>query len=209
MRHLLAASAPALILVLAACSSKPTAAEEPPATPVASDGGAADTVTGDENASDAAAGTKPMVMPVGTPPVLEPEGLGELRIGKAVPAGSGWRDLAAKDPDVCHIFESGDFPGVYAIVENGKVRRITAGEEAGVTLADGIGVGASEAAVKAAYPGFKSEPHAYDSDPAKYLTDPAAGERHPGLRFEIGQDGKVSLIHAGTMPDLTYVEGCA
>ena len=31
----------------------------------------------------------------------------------------------------------------------------------------------------------------------------------PALNFEIGRDGKVSIVHVGTAPVLQYVEGCA
>lgn len=203
MKHLIAV--PALALALAACSSKPSAgAVEPSATP-----GPVETGTVAEVDEDALAGVEPMVMPVGAPPVLEPAGLGDLQIGKAVPADSGWAEHGVQVSDSCRIVTSPDYPGVYAIVAKGTVRRITVGGTSGVTLADGIGLGASEAAVKAAFPGFRAEPHAYDGDPAKYLTQPGADRHHPGLRFEIGQDGKVRLIHAGTMPELGYVEGCA
>ena len=44
---------------------------------------------------------------------------------------------------------------------------------------------------------------------AKSLTAPGASATNPALRFEIGEDGKVSLIHVGLMPQLEYVEGCA
>ena len=57
--------------------------------------------------------------------------------------------------------------------------------------------------------GFREEPHKYVDAPAKYLTAPNADSGGPALRFEIGQDGKVSLIHVGLMPVLAYVEGCA
>ena len=52
-------------------------------------------------------------------------------------------------------------------------------------------------------------PHKYGAAPAKYLTAPNAPSGDSALRFEIGSDGKVSLIHVGTMPVLAYVEGCA
>lgn len=103
---------------------------------------------------------------------------------------------------------SPDFPGVYAIVEEGEVRRITVGRQSKVRLPEGIGTGASEAEVRAAYAGFREEPHKYVESPAKYLTAPNAPGGDPALRFEIGRDGKVSLPHVGTMPILGYVEGC-
>lgn len=56
---------------------------------------------------------------------------------------------------------------------------------------------------------FPATPHKYEEAPAKYLTAPNVASGEPALRFEIGRDGKVSLIHVGTMPVLGYVEGCA
>ena len=150
--------------------------------------------------------------PADAPPaanVLALEGLGSLRVGQAVPAGSGWAERGAQISDECRTFSSPEFPGVYAIVEDGKVRRITVGERSDVTLVEGIGSGATEARVRAAFPGFRETPHAYVDAPAKYLTAPNAAGGDPALRFEIGADGKVSLVHVGTMPALGYVEGCA
>jgi hypothetical protein len=141
--------------------------------------------------------------------VLTLEGLGALRIGQAVPAGSGWAERGGQIPGGCRTISSPDFPGVHAIVEDGKVRRITIGERSNVKLAEGIGTGATEAAVRAAFPGFREAPHEYGEAPAKYLTAPNAPGGDPALRFEIGANGKVSLIHVGTMPVLGYVEGCA
>ncbi len=76
-------------------------------------------------------------------------------------------------------------------------------------LVEGIGVGSSERDVRKWFAGFRAEPHQYESAPAKYLTAPNAASGDPALRFEIGADRKVSLIHVGTMPVLGYVEGCA
>ena len=104
---------------------------------------------------------------------------------------------------------SPDYPGVYAIVEGGAVRRISAGQRSSIKLAEGLGVGATEADVKKWFPSFRVEPHKYEAAPAKYLTAPNAPSGDSALRFEIGSDGKVSLIHVGTMPVLGYVEGCA
>ncbi|MEJ2408313.1 MAG: hypothetical protein P8Y58_00280 [Novosphingobium sp.] len=205
MKHLSAATA--LVLTLAACSSRPsTSAGEPAATSVPT---AAETGMAVEDNEAVLARAEPMVMPVGAPPVLEADGLGDLRIGKAVPEDSGWGGQGPQASGGCHIVTSPDYPGVYAIVEQGKVQRITVAENSRITLPDGIGIGTREAAVKAAFPGFRAEPHAYDSDPAKYLTAPDAKNGRPALRFEIGQHGRVSAIHAGTMPELGYVEGCA
>ncbi|VWX52098.1 hypothetical protein [Novosphingobium sp. 9U] len=104
---------------------------------------------------------------------------------------------------------SPDYPGVYAIVARGIVRRVTVGQRSDVELVEGIGVGASEAEVKSTFPSFREEPHKYEASPAKYLTAPNAEHSESALRFEIGHDGKVKAIHVGIMPELAYVEGCA
>lgn len=207
MKHLI--SAAALALCLAACSSKPSpsaSAATASAVPEESIATSADTASGDEGAIAAA---QPMVMPVGNTPMLTLEGLDDLEIGKPVPRDGSWAERGAQISDACRTVSSPEFPGVYAIVEDGKVRRITVGQRSDVTLVEGIGVGAGEAEVKQAFPGFRASPHAYEDAPAKYLTAPNAGSGEAALRFEIGQDGKVSLIHVGTMPVLGYVEGCA
>jgi hypothetical protein len=137
------------------------------------------------------------------------EGLGDLRIGQPIPANSTWAERGAQASDTCRTISSPDLPGVYAIVERGKVRRITAGQRSTVRLAENIGVGSTEKEVHDWFAGFRAEPHEYMGAPAKYLTAPNASSGDPALRFEIGEDGKVSLIHVGTMPVLGYVEGCA
>ena len=192
-------AAPTLLLCLAACSPEP--AEAPDVAPGAANHGAAPT------AAAPPAARSPSAPPAAD--VLTLEGLGALRIGRAVPAGSGWAEEGAQISDECRIVSSSDFPGVYAIVEDGRVRRITVGERSDVKLAGGIGVGATEAEVRAAFPGLREEPHEYVEPPAKYLTAPDAESGDPALRFETGADGKVSLIHVGTMPVLGYIEGCA
>lgn len=190
-------AATALLLCLAACSSEPS--DSPDVAP------------GVANESAAAPPPSPAPSAPAAPVanVLTLDGLGALRIGLPVPANSGWAERGAQISDECRIVSAPDFPGVYAIVEGGRVRRITVGERSDVKLVEGIGVGATEAEVRAAFPGFREERHEYVDPPGKYLTAPNAPSGDPALRFEIGEDGKVSLVHVGTMPVLGYVEGCA
>lgn len=141
--------------------------------------------------------------------VLTLDGLGDLRIDLPVPAGSKWAERGAQASNACRTISSPDYTGVYAIIEQGKVRRITAGQNSAVKLSENIGVGSTEKEVNKAFPGFRAEPHKYVASPAKYLTAPNAASGDSALRFEIGADGKVSLIHVGVMPVLGYVEGCA
>lgn len=202
MKHLALTLAAASALALVACSSP---AEIEPGV-AATESAAATT---DDSAATTASGAPPAT---GTPAapaggkVLALEGLGDLVIGKPVPAGSSFAERGAQISDSCKTVSSPDYPGVYAITENGEVRRITVGERSDVKLVEGIGAGASEKDVLAAFPGFRASPHKYVAAPAKYLTQPG---NDPRLRFEIGENGRVSLVHAGLMPQLGYVEGCA
>ena len=194
--------ATALVLALAACASEPSQ----PA-------GNAQAPAADANSAPTSPSLKPRpASPAPSTPaanVLTLDGLDALRIGRPVPAGSSWAERGAQISDECRLIGSPDYPGVYAITEGGRVRRITLGQGSQVRLAEGIGVGASEAEVRADFAGFREEPHEYVEAPGKYLTAPNAASGQAALRFEIGADGKVSLVHVGTMPVLGYVEGCA
>jgi hypothetical protein len=190
------------IALLPACSRQPedtaSQAASASAEPAMTDAASEPAVTSSDTPTAAA-----------TSEVLGLEGLGDLRIGKPVPAGSSWAERGAQAGEACRTVTSPAYPGVYAIVEQGKVRRITLGKGSQVKLAEGVGVGDSEAEVRKWFAGFREEPHKYEAAPAKYLTAPNAASGDPALRFEIGQDGRVALIHIGTMPTLGYVEGCA
>lgn len=131
-----------------------------------------------------------------------------LAIGAPPPAESGWSEDDVQLSDGCRTLHSDKYPESYAMSDGSAIRRITVGMGSSVKTSKGIGPGASEAELRAAYPGLAEEPHKYVEPPAKYLTLlPQDGG--PGLRFEIDREGKVNLIHAGEMPWLGYVEGCA
>lgn len=196
---------PALIalgsLPLAACSSQaPTVS----ASPVA-----AESTELPADAPSASAQETAPAMPGASARTLTLEGLDTLVVGMPVPASSDWKIRGAQASDECLIYTSPRFPGVYAIAEDNAVRRISVGRKSDVRLVEGIGAGTPEAEVKAAFAGFRQEPHKYEDAPAKYLTAPNAGGPDSALRFEIGSDGKVSFMHVGISPVLEYVEGCA
>lgn len=194
MRHSLFAAS-AVALALTACSP----ASDAPAKPT--------------SPAPAPQPRTPPPTPVPTAPesskVIGLEGLGDLKLGQAVPSGSAWAARGAQASEGCTTITSPAYPGVYAIVTDGKVQRITVGQRSDVKLVEGVGVGATEAEVKSWFGGFREEPHKYVEAPGKYLTAPNAASGDPAVRFEIGADGKVSLIHVGMMPVLGYVEGCA
>lgn len=186
-----------LILFAAGCSQEAT---PPEAQQAASEAAPA------SSASPApTSGPAPTSAPAAGPD-LALEGFAGLAIGAPVPAGSDFALRGAQASDTCLIYTSAEYPGLYAIVEDGNVRRITVARDSRVRLVEGIGVGSTEQDVLAAFPGFVSSPHKYVEAPAKYLQQPG---NDPRLRFEIGENGRVTAMHVGTRPQLEYVEGCA
>lgn len=186
-------SALPLVLMLSACSS-------PDPSPRADSAVLATTPS---------AGTAPApATNTATSNALRLDGLGDLRIGQPVPNSSTWAERGAQASDVCRTASSPQYPGAYAIVIDNTVQRITLGQRSSLTF-DGLGIGATEQAVSVKFPALTQDLHKYESPPAKYLTSPDASPSSAGVRFEIGADGKVKLIHVGLMPVLAYVEGCA
>lgn len=140
--------------------------------------------------------------------VLTLSGLGTLHFGQPVPGDGPWAERGAQSSDTCRVLSSSDYPGVYAITEDRKVRRITASEGANVTTIEGIGVGSTRAQVNDAFPGLRETPHKYVAG-AKYLTTPGAENGQPAVRFEMSPQGRVTAMHIGMMPTLGYVEACS
>lgn len=182
----------AVILALAACSEAP--APDNAATPAPAPSASAATPT-------------PSPSPSGR--AITAAGYDAIRIGAAPPAGL----VDTNDfPDECRIFTSKQLPDVYAIVTGGIVRRITFMKpDTGTSryrTDRGIAPGDSEIAVRAAYPELVESPHHYVEQPAHYL-DLGGKNAAPGIRFEIGSEGRVDMIHVGNAPWLQFVESCA
>lgn len=191
-RHALLAAS--LVLLIAACD-KITA----PPSPQSATSPATATAT-----VPAPARTVPAAM--ATPPLPQIPG---LVFGQPIAPASGWRAHADPLSDECRTYASPAFPDAYAIVIDGRLERVTLARASGFRLPSGIAPGSPEAAVRKVYPDFVAEPHKYADAPAKYLTQPDLGPAETGIRFEIGQDGMVELIHIGLPSALSLVEGCA
>jgi hypothetical protein len=187
------------VAALAACSpaGPPADAEPPaPATPVETPAGAE---------------------------TLRPDGWGPLRIGMtraeveaALGPDANPDAVGGPEPEVCDEFRPAQAPaGLLVMVENGVLTRVSMSEP-GLTTAEGLGVGATAAAVKSALGDrARVEPHKYVEAPAEYIfawtspqtapyvDDPAAR----GVVYEVGRDGTVAAIRVGG-PSIQYVEGC-
>lgn len=205
MRIMIATCALACALTVTACSQPATVSENNVTEDAANVSAEATPAVIQPSTGNVASPATPVP---GGSKVLTLEGLGDLMVGKAVPKDGTWAERGAQTGTACRTVSSPDYPGVYAILEGGAVRRITVGQRSDVKLIEGIGVGTTAKDVVAAFPGFRSEPHKYEEAPAKYLTAPNAAGGDVALRFEIGRDGKVAMMHVGTMPVLGYVEGC-
>ena len=167
-----------------------------------------------EAPAPAAPSAPPPPAPAPAGPALTSKGLGPIRIGmteaeiRAAVGDASLEPPAAQASEGCaQLRLRGDYPGVILMLEEGRLTRIDLDDRSSVRTDRGVGVGATVAEVMAAYPQAVSSPHKYVAAPAAYLTAWTTPDRE-GTVFEVGQEGRVVLIHAGG-PSIQYVEGCA
>lgn len=145
---------------------------------------------------------------------LTVDGWGPVRIGMSRAQVERALDArlegeALDDEESCiEMKPAGPDGGVWFMFEAFKLTRVSITDPSRVTTPRGIGIGASAAEVRRAYPkGLKTEPHYYEGVPSEYLTFwTVPGKR--GVRFETNSKREVQVIHAGT-DSIQYVEGCA
>jgi hypothetical protein len=145
------------------------------------------------------------------PRILEPQGLGPVRVGMTVAAaeralGARLRPNDVEGGETCAYYGRRDHrdKGVADMVEDGRVSRIDISEP-GIRTARGIGVGSTLAQVRKAYRGaIASHPNTYDDEPEFEVSLP--GHRF-GLDF-LTEHGRVTAMRGGRYPSVGYVEGC-
>ncbi len=170
---------------------------------------------------------RPAKAPPAAEPVLTAEGFGPLRIGmtraevvKALGEDDDPEAVGGPDPASCDEFRPARAPeGLLAMIEEGRLTRISLILGSKVKTDRGLGLGATAAAVRAAYgSALQAEPHKYEEAPAEYLRawakDPPKDEKSPasatarGIVYEVGGKRVVQSISAGGA-SILYVEGCA
>lgn len=161
----------------------------------------------------------PVPSAAGAPTPLTATGWGPLRIGMTrdeVVAAAGEdanpQAVGGPVPEACDEFRPMRAPaGLLVMVEQGRLTRISLGAGSTVKTGEGFGVGDPASAIEAAY-GARAvtSPHKYVPAPAEYITvwmNAPSGPDARGIVYEIGPDGRVDHVHAGS-PSIRYVEGC-
>ncbi|MEM9164615.1 MAG: hypothetical protein AAGC54_16310 [Cyanobacteria bacterium P01_F01_bin.4] len=141
---------------------------------------------------------------------------GAIRVGMSIEEASqatGVDFLPMSGPQaVCQYYEPADqaIKGLGLMVIDGKVIRFDIWPGSPVTTLSGIGIGSTEAEIRASYPDQLEEaPHDYTL--GKYLTFTAPGDVRNLYRlvFETDQNGVVTQYRAGQFPAVTWLEGCS
>jgi hypothetical protein len=149
--------------------------------------------------------------------VLTPDGFGVLKIGmtrQQVTAIYG-PDRSPSvhggpEPEVCDQYQPRRAPpGMIVMIEKGRLTRISIARNRWLRTSDGFGVGFRRSAIVAKLgKAALVSPHKYEALPAAYIDHwwgkPGTSR---GIRYEIGKNGQVAMIHAGG-PSIQYVEGC-
>ena len=177
-----------------------------------------------------AAAPPPAVQPADAPAPetlapLTPEGWGPLRIGMtlqqvtdALGPDADPEAVGGPDPESCDQFRPQRAPrGMLVMIENGRLTSIALIDDSEVKTDKGLGLGIPSAQVVESYGAAATvTPHKYQDPPAAYITIWSKGggkayvedEAARGLVYEVDEQGKVAVIHAGG-PSIQYVEGCA
>jgi hypothetical protein len=153
--------------------------------------------------------------------VLTANGFGPLRIGMttaeieaALGPDSQPNAVGGADPASCDIFHPTNAPeGLLVMTNGGALASVWLTRASTVPTDRGFKIGDTAAAVKAAYGSAAVVvPHKYEDAPAEYIivwaTPDHTGPTARGIKYEIGQDGKVKAI-AGGGSSIENVEMCS
>jgi hypothetical protein len=150
-------------------------------------------------------------------PPLTVEGYGDMRIGMTLEEARQVSGLALDNPALeegipgaCNEqqYATTDGDQLWLMFEGDRLTRVTASTEAPHTrTAENVGVGSTDAEVRAAYQNVIEEGAHYNEPPAHNLLIWTVRDQS-GLLFEVNEQGVVTAVHAGG-PAIRYMEGCA
>lgn len=188
---------PALALALAACAKPDPSAPDAP-VPSPSD----------------------VPSPAETPPAdtawtVLPGGYGPLRVGMtpaeaAAAAGQPVRYAPQGEGTTCGYaaLDSATARHAWLMFNEGTLARVDVHDGSTVRTPEGIGLGSTEAAVEAAYPGLRRAPNKYVPD-GEDLTVLAPGDSTRRYVFETSPEGTVTSFRGGRMDEVMWIEGCS
>jgi hypothetical protein len=146
-------------------------------------------------------------------PHLTPDGWGRVKIGMTQAQvsralGTKLRGEPIDSESTCVEKQSRAHPGMWFMFLDGRLSRISLGDDSRVATPRGIGLRAPAAQVRRNYGRrLQAEPHHYLGLPGEYLTFWTIPKKR-GVRFETDTKRRVQTIHAGT-DSIQLVEGCA
>jgi hypothetical protein len=150
-------------------------------------------------------------------PPLTVEGYGDMRVGMTLAEARrisrqplNNTPLDEETPGACveNQYATMDGDQLWLMFEGDRLVRITASTEAPRTRTDqNVGVGSTDAEVRAAYQNVIEEGAHYNPPPAHNLIVWTVPEQS-GLLFEVSEAGIVTAVHAGG-GQIQYMEGCA
>lgn len=145
---------------------------------------------------------------------LSPAGLGAIRIGESISPVQTALSYYLNESEPVELSPGcGEFAmriednaTIYMLTQDAIVQKIVVDGPTGIRTAEGVAVGDTTAQVLAAYPNAERDSAEYTPPPGHELFVWTDRENYIGLRFEIGEDERVTAIHAGS--DLRNDEGC-
>lgn len=154
------------------------------------------------------------LLPQSPPWVARADGVGPVRVGMRVGPTARLINATARteriEPDEScgQAFLSTAPKGVSFMVEGDTIVRVDV-DSVGVKTEDGIGVGSTEAEVRAQYKTLaKVSAHPYEGPKGHYITVDRAGDRRYRMIFET--DGNVvTRFRVGRREAVDLIEGCA
>ncbi|MBD2440544.1 hypothetical protein [Nostoc sp. FACHB-110] len=141
-------------------------------------------------------------------------GIGPVRVGMTVnqaATAAGTRLVGSSPNNTCYyVSPQGQRNQIGFMVTGGRIARVDIYKNSQITTVKGAKIGDTEARIKALYPGqIQVSPHNYVPK-GHYLSFVPKDRSDRNYRVIFETDGKrVTLIRAGKLPEVEYVEGCS